>query len=567
MESRRLIIRVAQGSITNVKARAIVLGHRQGMVPEGAERAVDDALEGAISTFLDNRSIHGDRGDFFAVPALLTSLKAEMVIIIGLGPPDLFKKLAITEKDSSSFLYQIAFRLINGLLATNIIQFATVTIGAGAAGLPVHSAAKEYVVGICRALSALDHERKINEFTIVEVDDTKLQDIHKGLAEAREELQGKFLFDILNIKLPEAPRSGSVLPVQKTTHLVVRRKDRELTYSVFSERPVEPRKSVEIHDGTLNEYMERFMAYLNGGQGAEDLINTAQTCYELMVPAEIQKDVRHEAERQALILNLESSLTPIPWELCYDSEAKAFLGEFSLGRQITREESYNLLPRTNDKEAGIDVLILANLSGDLPQAEVEGQTLKDHLDQQQGSQATPLHVDLRTSKDFQNDQIMSQILNLIYQGRYEIVHYCGHAFYDPIDPYKSGWLIDRKRPDGIIRAYEFSKLPQPPVLVFSNACESASMGDGEQSPEQKFDYSLPGAFIRAGVDLYIGNLVKVSDQSARVFAEYFYDGLFRENLCIGKALSRARRKFIDNYGLADPTWANYVLYGSPSFRF
>jgi CHAT domain-containing protein len=565
MEGRPLIVRVAEGSITKVKTLAIVLGHSQGMTPDGAERAVDEALGGAVSTFLEDRSIKGDLGDFFVIPALLASLPAQTVIIMGMGPPDLFTKQAITEKDSSSFLYQIAHRLIKGLLATDILQFATVPIGGGGAGLPPHSAVKEYVAGICHALLALDRERKINEFTIVEVDAAKLQDVHRGLEEASQEVQGQFVFDIRNIKLPEAPGSGAPSPVQKTTLLVARRKGRELTYSVYDDRPVQLMKSAEIEDDTLRQMMGELTAYLKTGQGAEGLRDVAQSFYELMVPTEIRQVVRYYAERQALILNMESSLTPIPWELCYDREAGAFLGEFSMGRQIMREETYRLLPRAGDKEAGLDILILANLSGDLPQAEEEGRELKEYLERLRPNLGSPVRVDLLTSQDLQADRKKSQILKLIYQGRYEIVHYCGHAFYDRIDPYKSGWLIDEGSAE-VIRAYEFSSLPQPPVFVFSNACESAFMGDGDRSTEQEFAHSLAGAFIRAGVDLYLGNLVEVSDASARVFAAHFYEGLFQEGRAIGEALSRARRKLMEGKDLKDPTWANYVLYGSPTFH-
>jgi CHAT domain-containing protein len=283
------------------------------------------------------------------------------------------------------------------------------------------------------------------------------------------------------------------------------------------------------------------------------------------VPPEIRQVVRHDAEREALILNLETSLTPIPWELCYDREAGAFLGEFSMGRQIMREETYRLLPRPSEKEAGWDVLILANLSGDLPQAEEEGRELKEHLESLGRDQGPPLRVDLFTAQNLQVDRKKSQVLKLIYQGRYEIVHYCGHAFYDRIDPYKSGWVIDVGMRE-VIRAYEFSNLPQPPVFVFSNACESAFMGDGDRLTEQEFAHSLAGAFIRAGVDLYLGNLVGVPDASARVFATHFYNSFFREGCAIGEALSRARRKLMEEKDLKDSTWANYVLYGSPAFR-
>ena len=565
MEGRPLILRIGQGSITKVKAPAVVLGHCQGMIPQGPEQAVDESLEGAISGFLEDRSIKGELGDFFAIPASMGSLSAETVIVMGMGPPDLFTKRAVNETDSGGFLHQIAHRLVKGLLATNMTRFATVPIGAGRAGIPTRIAVRAYVEGICRALLTLDRERKISEFTIVEVDGAKLQDIYKGLEEAAKELRGQLVFDIRELKLPGIPRSTSTQSAHPI-FLVVRRKDRELTYSVYTNRPVQFMKNMEIEDNTLRQFMGQVAGYLETGQGVEGLTDTAQVFYEMMVPPEIREVVRHDAQQDGIVLNLESALTPIPWELCYDREAKAFLGEFSIGRQIMREETYRLLPRTCDKEPGLDILILANLSGDLPDAEREGSELKQSLEFLHSRSYPPLRVDLRTAKDFATDQKKSEILKLIYRGRYEIVHYCGHAFYDNVDPYKSGWMIDRGGRE-VIRAYEFSNLPEPPVFVFANACESAIIGDKDTSTvRQAIAHSLAGAFIRAGVNLYLGNMENVSDNGARVFARHFYEGLLEKGLAIGEALKLARRQLMMEDNLKDPTWANYVLYGSPAFR-
>lgn len=564
MESRPLIIRVGEGSITRVKSPAVVLGHCQGMMPQGAEQAVDEALEGAVSGFLEDRSIKGELGDFFAIPACLGALTAETVIVMGMGPPDLFTKKAVSQRDSAGFLHQIAYRLVKGLLATNITQFATVPIGAGRGGLPTYAAVKAYTEGICLALLNLDREQRIGEFTFVEVDAAKLQDIYGGLEETANELEGRLLIDIRKVKLPETPQAATA-PSVRPVFLVARRKDNKLTYSVYTDRPVQLMKTREVHDSTLDDFMKAFEGYLEKGQGWEGLTDGAQTFYEIMVPPKIREVVRHDAPRHGIILNLESVLTQIPWELCYDRESQMFLGEFSLGRQIMREENYRLLPRTCDKEPGLDILILANLSRDLPDAEKEGRELKKSLESLDRQLCPPLRVDLRTAHDFGIGQKSSEILKLIYQGRYEIVHYCGHALYDKIDPYKSGWMIERS-PREVIRAYEFSNLPQPPVLVFANACESAIMEDGDPTTVQTFAHSLAGAFIRAGVTLYLGNMASVSDAGARSFAGHFYEGLFEKGLVTGEALKRARRQLRAQNGLKDPTWASYVLYGSPAFR-
>jgi CHAT domain-containing protein len=82
----------------------------------------------------------------------------------------------------------------------------------------------------------------------------------------------------------------------------------------------------------------------------------------------------------------------------------------------------------------------------------------------------------------------------------------------------------------------------------------------------EFAYGLAGAFIAAGVDLYMGSIVKVGDESACDFALNFYRNLFGGRNTIGMALRLARSDLLKTRSWNDPTWASYVLYGSPDFR-
>ena len=83
---RPLLIRIARGSITQMKTSAIVVSHFQGVAPGGAEAAVDEALGGDITFFATTRSLVGALGDFFAIPSLASGLHAQVVVVMGLGP-------------------------------------------------------------------------------------------------------------------------------------------------------------------------------------------------------------------------------------------------------------------------------------------------------------------------------------------------------------------------------------------------------------------------------------------------------------------------------------------------
>jgi CHAT domain-containing protein len=575
MAPRHLVIRIADGSITKVKTLAVVVGNYKGIPPRGAERAVDEALGGAITTFLNNRSLKSELGDFFAIPAMLGSLPAEVVVVMGLGPYDVFCRSATGQSGRPPLFDQVAYQLIEGLLASDLVQFATVLIGAGGGGLGISPVTTAFVGGICRALLILDKTKRINEFTIVEIDARKKkEDINKGLEDARAQFSGDLELEVQWVDLPGETRAApSPPPVGQTAHISIRREAEKLTYSVLAARPLQLMKSQAINSDTLRELTEELLSYAEKGLGAsgledeEKLKNTAATFYELLMPLEVREQVRECAKDGSIILSMEPTLVNVPWELCFDRGAEKFVCEWESSRQImgdnvNREHPSDLFQATN-----LSILILANLSGNLPRAQEEGERLKKlFLNEINKDGQLPLQVELIGPGDFEKSKPKGpEVIKRLFSGHYDFIHYCGHAFFDRHSPNKSGWILDDRGED-VIRAFELSSLPRPPLMVFGNACQSAQSPDTLSVRAHEFAYGLAGAFISAGVDLYMGSIVKVGDESACDFALNFYRSLFGERNTIGTALRQARSKFLKTRSWDDPTWAGYVLYGSPNFR-
>jgi molecular chaperone DnaK (HSP70) len=92
-------------------------------------------------------------------------------------------------------------------------------------------------------------------------------------------------------------------------------------------------------------------------------------------------------------------------------------------------------------------------------------------------------------------------------------------------------------------------------LVFINACRTAA-----PVPQYTQLLGWAGQFMAAGAGAFIGTLWAVPSDSARVFAEAFYDRL-KANRTLGKAVQEARRAISDD--IADPTWLAYSVYGDP----
>jgi CHAT domain-containing protein len=156
-------------------------------------------------------------------------------------------------------------------------------------------------------------------------------------------------------------------------------------------------------------------------------------------------------------------------------------------------------------------------------------------------------------------------------GRYDIIHYAGHAFFDPERPGESGLVLA----DGELTGAHLAALGRlPPLLVF-NACESARLRRGQKTRGAagtraqaqrrglglRTNLSLAETLLRAGVAHYIGTHWPVADDAATAFAEAFYREVLRAP--IGAALVKARRAV---HARRSPDWADYIHYGDAEFR-
>ena len=97
--------------------------------------------------------------------------------------------------------------------------------------------------------------------------------------------------------------------------------------------------------------------------------------------------------------------------------------------------------------------------------------------------------------------------------------------------------------------------PRSP-LIFINACRTAGA-----VPEYTQLLGWAGQFMAAGAGAFIGTLWAVPSNSARVFAEAFYDCL-KAGRTLGRAVQEARQVIARDS--TDPTWLAYSVYGDPA---
>ena len=150
-------------------------------------------------------------------------------------------------------------------------------------------------------------------------------------------------------------------------------------------------------------------------------------------------------------------------------------------------------------------------------------------------------------------------------GRYDVIHYAGHAAFDERRPGEGGLALA----DGELTGAHLSALGRLPPLVVFNACESARLRRGtarrrgaiQRSQGIARNLSLAETLLRAGLAHYVGTHWPVEDSSATAFASVFYRELLRGS--IGSALVKARRAV---HARRSPDWADYIHYGDAEFR-
>lgn len=260
-----------------------------------------------------------------------------------------------------------------------------------------------------------------------------------------------------------------------------------------------------------------------------------------------------ESEADHLIMNLDDQLIHVPWELLHDG--KQFLCQrFNMGRLVKTRQAVSD-SRTRLLARPLKMLVLADPKGDLKGAYQEGKLIRDFMDRDKDLVSVSLRSD-NITPDFIREKIRN----------FDLIHYAGHADYDPENPAESGWRLS----DGIIKAKEINKMAgnaAMPALIFSNACQSARTEEwGINEAFQDEIFGLANAFILAGVKHYIGTFWEILDEPSKTFALKFYKNLLK-GMTMGEAVRLARLELIDKYGEETIVWASYLLYGDPTFNY
>lgn len=295
-------------------------------------------------------------------------------------------------------------------------------------------------------------------------------------------------------------------------------------------------------------------------QDLKDVKALTQDIGDLMFRLIMPEPMQRYLKDTPCAITITTNDLELPWELMWSNN-----NYFCLQRPVARLPMGQAFPRRQGKEAGAItptgkyrfLLILA--ARNLPSAENEIELIKKGLEEKWKD---IIEFDVLKPEDAKGSTLNDRLRS----GKYDVIHYAGHAAFDEDKPDLSGLVLF----DGeVFFAQKIRRLLEGRPLVFLNACESGRTRN-EQNPMkvtsflQKPAEGLASAFIYGGAHGCIGALWPIEDAPAANFAVEFYSKVL-EGYMIGEAMRQARLKILTDYP-DQITWAAFILYGDPTFR-
>jgi len=269
--------------------------------------------------------------------------------------------------------------------------------------------------------------------------------------------------------------------------------------------------------------------------------------YRVFLPERAQEFLRNKSDCQ---LQLTTSAPDVPWELLHDGES--FL---SIKWPVARRANILLEPKAlhNDNRGGLRALVIGNPTDDLDGAAEEARQVTDRLNSQ------GIEVECLIGSSEVN---ALGFLERMTEQPYDLVHYAGHAHFDPQDPRRSGMSFS----DGPLYAEELERAITSNAFVFLSAC------DGTMSKTYSISQGYRGnmvdglalSILHCGCVGCLGPMWPIDDRYAVNFALEFYDHLLNsESVSFSEAVRHARIKL--QKGSYD-FWNAWIFYGDTSAR-
>jgi len=587
----RIDVRLAYGSITEVDASAVVVGIFQGVQDlPAAARAIDQRLDGAITEIVQRRMFLGKVGEIFILPAVRHDIRADLVILAGMGRFDRYLRDDTPDFKPAAVLETVAENVARTLVRAKVNDFAMALFGATREPRPFDGLT-HLVKGFLRGVRSMTERNSLRSITICESDEVRFEQIKVALGNLHESPIAQGLevtmeeFTLPKRELPEAgPKSVTLLATEEPSEWEDWTKVR---FSVLASGDKATRLTAtkEIADLDLHRLVDQTtdnkFVY---AKSMRPLKTYGKKLAKTLLPSKIARALKEVASDRRIVVMHDRGMSRVAWEtLCIGDWFPAATGGMSRQYMTDHMPVARWLEQRRYGEK-LDLLLIVDPTNDLPGAVKEGDMVEKVARRLSGVNVTRLSGRQATK---------SRILKELQSGDYDVLHYAGHTAFWPDDPEASGIVCapKRKRNPVILTGAELGQLVELPALVFFDSCESARVGwrafeedeesgeleldeDGNPVRRTRPDVSLAETFLRGGVANYVGTHWEVSDDAAPEFVKAFYGTLLKGE-AIGAAVFSGRQAV---RGLMDrpkrgpakasesrKDWADYIHFGSPDF--
>jgi CHAT domain-containing protein len=569
----RIDLRFAFGSITEADARALALGIFRDVTPGGAAAALDARVGGAITDLSRRRMFSGNVGEIFMLPTGRHPIAAEIIAFVGLGAFDRF---------TGEVLQTAAENVIRTFVNARVEEFATVVFGGATSVSPVDSL-RDQLVGFLRGLRDADRHHHFRRIVVCENDAAR----YLLLKEELYRLSSTDLCSDVELTFDEVVLPP---PLQVSSSGVRRDRSRDAVYLIVRQEgstadAVEVRSSVltagakaTVVSGACTlerKALHRCQTRL-ARAGIDDLPAYGRELSDLVL-APAPRAVLEQYRDHHLVVVHDAPLSRVPWEtLAFGTPVDGWFPAAERG--VSRRYAADNLSVAKWLEERLEddvlsVLLVVDPTEDLQGAVDEGTRIRSLFQSRPGCRLDVL---------WQKQATRPALLDAFSSGKYDVIHYAGHAHFDQSNPERSGLLCAHH---GRLTGADLAGLGRLPGLAFFNACESARVRGARPAGDQPAwerrnpvattlreanarnehaaeTVGLAEAFMRGGVANFVGTYWPVGDRAAEVFAARFYDGLLQGDP-IGDALQGARRAVRED--VASHDWANYLFYGNRDF--
>lgn len=570
-----LSVSVRHGNLMVAARHPVVVGHYVGDLLVSAERALDGALNQALSQAVTLGVYPGPGGtsmSFFAGPPghAGASRGVQGALVLGLGQVGDLSAARLRSWASAGMVDHARQRAQRqpGQQVRQGIGLSCLLVGSAGAGLSV----RESVEALVRA--ALDANRKLEEAHLdsqVLIDQLEfvelLEDVAVAAGHALQELRSSGeLAEAIRWEPAEvdiSPRLGgrrrSVYDSDRGWDLRVEILENtetgQLSYSFAGQRA---RAEQQVSTGQVKlveSYIEQSIASTEANQ------DISKTLYEMLLPV----DFRLAApEARGLVLLLDERSARFPWELLEDrwSPNRQPLAVASgLVRQL-KAMDYRPSPRMAQETA---VLVVGDpqlknweLFEQLPGAEQEAGRVRDLFESKLGASAVRALVGPAQAST-------RAITTALHERPWRVMHIAAHGVHEHVakegDTPLTGLIIGK---EVFLQPGDAEQLRHVPELVFLNCCHLGRTDGAGNEAYNKLAANLAVAFIRMGARAVVAAGWEVDDEAGVTFAMTFYGALL-EGSNFRDAVHIARQRTFQLHPSRN-TWGAYQCYGEPGWK-